>query len=370
MTGVDLDLLFTPFSGCGLSLPNRIVMAPMTRWHSPGEIPGPDVAAYYRRRAEDGVGLLITEGTTIDHPVASYSRRVPAFHGAALGGWRRVVKEVHAAGGKIIPQLWHVGAMRDPRSDLPNPQRTAISPSGLHKPAGRQVAAEMTRRDIADVVDAFARSAAAAVELGFDGVEIHGAHGYILDQFLWEPLNRRADEFGGGPVERTRFAVDVVAAVRRAVGDNFPLILRISQWKQQDYAARLAEDPEALGALLRPLSEAGVDIYHCSQRRYWEAEFTGSQLNLAGWVKRLTGKPTITVGSIGLGAPLSLSDLSEDAETQLDLQPLAERLGRDEFDLVAIGRALLADPQWVSKVRARRFEELRRFDKSALDVLS
>lgn len=366
----DLDPLFEPFTSGSLSLANRIVMAPMTRWHSPGERPGADVAAYYRRRAENGVGLIVTEGTTIDHPVSSYSQRVPAFHGPALDGWRRIVGEVHEAGGRIVPQLWHVGAMRNPKSDIPNPELGAMSPSGLHKPGGPQTSAPMTARDITEVVDSFARSAAAARELGFDGIEIHGAHGYILDQFLWEPLNRRSDEYGGGLIERARFAVAIIEAARRAVGAGFPIILRISQWKQQDYSARLAEDAAALERLLEPLSAAGVDIFHCSQRRYWEPEFPGSDLNFAGWVKRVTGKPTITVGSVGLSGPLSIRDIGESVAADNDLQPVAERLARGEFDLVAVGRALLADPEWVKKMRSGRAGAIRRFDKSALEFLS
>jgi len=364
-----LEPLFTPFSGGHLSVPNRLVMAPMTRWFSPGEVPGRDVAAYYRRRAEHGVGLIITEGTTIDHPVASHSLRIPAFHGAGLDGWRRVVEEVHEAGGKIAPQIWHVGAMRHPKQDLPNPHLPPKSPSGLHKPGASASGQEMTAKDIADIANAFGKAAYNARRLGFDGVEIHGAHGYILDQFLWEPLNRRKDAYGGTAVERTRFAAEVVAAVRRAVGPDFPLILRISQWKQQDYTARLATDPEALGAILKPLTEAGVDIYHCSQRRYWETEFEGSALNLAGWVKRLTGRPTITVGSVGLSAPLSVTDIGDEAGTDDELQPLADAVARGDYDLVAVGRALIGDAEWVDKVREGRFSELRRFDRSALEEL-
>jgi 2,4-dienoyl-CoA reductase-like NADH-dependent reductase (Old Yellow Enzyme family) len=365
-----LDPLFTPFSGGGLSLANRIVMAPMTRWHSPDEFPGADVAAYYRRRAEGGVGLIVTEGTTIDHPVASYSQRVPAFHGRALEGWARIVEEVHEAGAKIVPQLWHVGAMRNPKQDIPNPGLQPMSPSGLHKPGAAPTGIAMTARDIAAVADGFARAAEAARRLGFDGVEIHGAHGYVLDQFLWEPLNRRDDEYGGGPVERTRFAVAVIEAVRRAVGPDFPLILRISQWKQQDYSARLAESPEALAHILAPLTAAGVDIYHCSQRRHWEPEFQGSDLNLAGWVKRLTGRPVITVGSVGLNSALSVTDIGEEAGADDDLAPVADAVARGDYDLVAVGRALLADPAWAAKVRAGRFEALRRFDREALETLS
>lgn len=343
----------------------------MTRWHSPGQVPGADVAAYYRRRAEGGAGLIVTEGTTIDHPVASHSLRVPAFHGAAaLDGWRRVVGEVHEAGGKIVPQIWHVGAMRSPSQDIPNPEQPAWSPSGLHKPNGPTRGHAMSRADITALCDAFARAAEAARRLGFDGVEIHGAHGYILDQFLWAPLNRREDEYGGGDVERTRFAVAVIEAVRRAIGPDFPLILRISQWKQQDYSARLASDPDSLSRLLAPLTAAGVDVYHCSQRRYWETEFDGSQLNLAGWVKKLSGRPVITVGSVGLSGALSTTDIGEDAGANDDLAQLSAGIARGDYDLVAVGRAILADPHWPNKIRDGRFDELRRFDRSALETLS
>ena len=370
MTGSALDPLLAPFSAAGLTLTNRFVMAPMTRWHSPGQVPGEEVAAYYARRAAGGVGLIVTEGTTIDHPVASYSERVPAFHGEALAGWRRVAEAVHAAGGKIVPQLWHVGAMRNPKQDLPNPELPPISPSGRFRPGGPRLARIMDEGDIAAVVEGFARAAAAARELGFDGVEIHGAHGYILDQFLWDGLNDREDEYGGDAVQRTRFAVAVVAAIRAAVGNGFPIILRISQWKQQDYGARLAADPEALAALLAPITRAGVDIYHCSQRRWAIPEFAGSPMNLAGWVKQLTGKPTITVGSVGLAGALSTTDIGEAADADDDLAPLARRVAAGEFDLVAVGRALLADPLWVEKMKAGKTNMVDRFDRASLDTLS
>ena len=246
-----LDALFTPFEGGGLELDNRFVMAPMTRWMSPGQFPGPEVAAYYRRRAEHGVGLIITEGTNVDHPVASYSTRVPAFFGPALDGWKRVVDEVHQAGGKIVPQIWHVGAMRTPGSDHPNPELASASPSGLYKPGGKQVAEPLLKHEIDEIIESFRRAASEARRLGFDGLEVHGAHGYILDQFLWEPLNRRDDEYGGDAVERTRFAVELISAIRAEVGEGFPIILRVSQWKQQDYSARLAQTPEELEAFAR-----------------------------------------------------------------------------------------------------------------------
>ncbi len=128
----SLQSLFKPLTLRNLSLSNRIVMAPMTRSFSPNGIPGPDVAAYYRRRAENGVGLIVTEGTLINHPAATGDPNVPNFHGeAALNGWAKVVKEVHEAGGKIIPQIWHVGMSR-PMGSLPNPEAPSIGPSGLN----------------------------------------------------------------------------------------------------------------------------------------------------------------------------------------------------------------------------------------------
>jgi 2,4-dienoyl-CoA reductase-like NADH-dependent reductase (Old Yellow Enzyme family) len=366
-----LTPLFEPFDQAGLSLKNRIVMAPMTRWKSPEQFPGPDVAAYYRRRAENEVGLIVTEGTTIDHPVSSYSVRTPAFCGPALEGWRRVVGEVHEAGGKIVPQLWHVGIMRDPRTDdYPNDHLPSVSPSGVYKPGGKQIFEPMTLIEIREVIDSFARAATAARELGFNGIEIHGAHGYILDQFLWDKLNHRDDEYGGDAIQRTRFAVELIEAVRAAVGPDFPIILRVSQWKQQDYRARLAATPEDLKAIFQPIADAGVDIFHCSQRRYWDIEFEGSPMNAAGWLKRLTGRPTITVGSVGLAGPMSVTELGAHTDVAADLSSLAARVREGEFDLVAVGRALLTDPAWARKVKEGRIDELRPFVKDALETLS
>ena len=367
--------LFRPFELGSLTLANRVVMAPMTRSKSPGSIPGPEVAAYYRRRAENGTGLIITEGTTVDDPVSTMSGDIPNFYGASLDGWHRVVEEVHEAGGKIMPQLWHVGMARNP-AKAPHPELPSAGPSGLTMRGfpgmtqpGLEHSEPMTREHIRRVVDAFARGAADAQRLGFDGVEIHGAHGYLIDQFFWAGTNQRADEYGGDLVSRTRFAVEIIEAVRRATGPDFPIILRFSQWKQQDYAARLATTPEELARFLAPLSTAGVDIFHCSQRRFWEPEFEGSDLNLAGWTKKLTGKPTITVGSVALSAD-ALSSLRGESSMATGIDDLLDRLERDEFDLVAVGRALLVDPAWTRKVQEARYDELLPFEPAALATLS
>jgi 2,4-dienoyl-CoA reductase-like NADH-dependent reductase (Old Yellow Enzyme family) len=367
LAGNRTAVLFKPFTMKNLSLKNRIVMAPMTRSKSPGGIPGADVAAYYRRRAEGGVGLIVTEGTYVGHPGASSYPDVPHMYGEqSLAGWKRVVDEVHAAGGKIFPQLWHVGIVAKPdRTYSP----AAVGPSGLAK-ADKKVTEPMTQQDIDDVVRAFGEAAASAERLGFDGLEIHGAHGYLLDQFFWEVTNRRTDGYGGDLVARTRFAVEIIREIRRNVSPEFVVCLRFSQWKLQDYNARLAQTPAELERFLAPLTAAGVDIFHCSQRRFWEPEFEGSSLNLAGWTKKLTGKPTITVGSVTLNEEFTRSFASPETAGATGIDELLDRMEKDEFDLVAVGRSLIVNPDWAAMVQRGDIDALQPFQRDVLAELA
>jgi 2,4-dienoyl-CoA reductase-like NADH-dependent reductase (Old Yellow Enzyme family) len=366
---MPVKALFQPFQLGGLSLTSRVVMAPMTRSFSPGHVPNAQVVEYYRRRAAAGVGLIVTEGTTVNHKASNGYPNVPQFFGeAALAGWKNVVEAVHGEGGKIVPQLWHVGAVRrlgtEPDGNVP-----AYGPSEKIKD-GQVLVHGMSQADIREVIAAFAQAAADAKSIGMDGVEIHGAHGYLIDQFFWEGTNRRTDEYGGSLANRSRFAIELIQAVRAAVGPDYPIIFRFSQWKQQDYSARLVETPQALAEFLQPLADAGVDIFHCSTRRFWEAEFEGSSLNLAGWTRKLTGKPTITVGSVGLDGEFLQFMVNTDKVAQpASLEKLLERLNNEEFDLVAVGRALLVDPDWAIKVRDGREEDILPFSREALTTL-
>ncbi|MFE6222438.1 NADH:flavin oxidoreductase [Streptomyces sp. NPDC057854] len=363
------EILSRPVTLNGLTVPNRIAMAPMTRMFSPNGVPGEDVRSYYARRAAAGVGLIVTEGTYVGHESAGQSDRVPRFHGEEqLAGWAKVAEAVHEAGGTIVPQLWHIGMVRQ-QGQAPYPDAPAVGPSGIRTDGTEGTGKAMTRSDLDDVIGAFAEAAASAERIGFDGVELHGAHGYLIDQFLWAGTNRRTDAYGGDPVARTKFAAEVVAAVRAAVSPDFPVIFRYSQWKQDAYDARLAETPEELEAILSPLAAAGVDAFHASTRRYWIPEFDGSDLNLAGWTRKLTGKPTITVGSVGLDGDFIGAFMGEGSPVQ-GIDDLLDRLERDEFDMVAVGRALLQDPEWASKVLTGRFDELKPYDASSLKTLS
>ena len=365
------EKLFQSFSTGGLALKNRTVMAPMTRTFSPNYVANDDVAKYYRRRAEGNVGLIITEGTFISHKASNGYERVPAIFGdEALAGWKHVVDEVHAAGGKIAPQLWHVGSVRK-EGIGPDKSVPAYSPSGLYKP-GAPNGVAMTQADIDEVVASFAQAAADAKAIGFDAIEVHGAHGYLVDQFFWQGTNQRSDKYGGSLENRALFAVEIIQAIRQAVGADFPIIFRFSQWKQQDYNAKLCQTPEELATFLSLLSDAGVDIFHASTRRFWVAEFEGSDLSLAGWTKKLTNKPVITVGCVGLDSVFTgegsagLGGISNPT----GIEGLLTRLNNDEFDLVAIGRALLVDPEWVNKIAHENADEIAQFNKDALMTLS
>lgn len=361
------DPLFTPLRIGTLDLPNRIVMAPMGQGKAPGGMPDPGYAPFYARRAAGGVGLIVSGAMAIDHPLAALDEHEPHFYGKALDVWAEAARQVHQAGGRMIPQIGHAGLQGLAPVAPPWP---GTGPSGVWLPGaqvGRPAGPEradgraMTLADIDAVIAAFAQGAADARRLGFDGVEIHGAHGFLIDQFLWARTNRRADAYGA---DRVRFAAEVIAAARAAVGPDFPIALRFSQFKMTDYAARLAKTPAALEAIVTPLADAGVDLFDCSLRRFWRAEFAGSPLNLAGWIRKLTGRPTIAGGGIGLaktaleyGEEGVYGRVADPSVAHLD--DVRERIDKSEFDLVALGRSILGDAAWAAKIRDGQHDRLQ-----------
>lgn len=366
MTDVRPDVapLFEPFTVKSLTAPNRFAMAPMTRSASPGGVPGEDVAAYYRRRAAGGVGLIITEGVFIPHDAAGGQSSVPRLTGDdSLAGWSSVTDAVHQEGSVIAAQLWHQGVERGVDPEF-NPDVESVSPSGLAGDASPRGRALQTG-ELAPLAEQYATAALNARTAGFDAVELHGAHGYLLDQFLWERTNVRADGYGGSATDRVRFPVEVVRAVRAAVGPDFPILYRFSQWKQADYAATLADTPAELERLLEPLVEAGVDVFHPSTRRHYlpafpDLEGADGQLSLAGWTKRVTGLPAIAVGSVGLQTEFKPSEV-RDIEPA-PVEAVLRQFANSEFDVIAVGRALLSDPEWVNKLRFGRQDEFVGFN--------
>ncbi len=360
--------LFEPTTVAGLRLRNKVVMAPMTRWFSPAGVPGNDVAAYYVGRAKAEVGLIITEGVNIDHPGSAGFANVPTMFGEpALSAWTSIVERIHDAGGKVIPQLWHVGSTRRAGPDTgPAP---GYGPMQVIE-GGRVAVVALDEAEIARIRRAFADAAKQALHAGFDGVELHGAHGYLLDQFMRRCTNGRKDGYGGSLAARMRLPMEIVADIRRAAPSTFPIVFRFSQWTMDDYGARLAETPQELEEILSLLASAGTDVFHVSTRRFWEPAFDGSPLSLAGWTKKLSGKPVIAVGSVGLDRAFDTVRNRKDSRSgHADLGDLNERLAAAEFDLVAVGRGLLADPQWVTKVRTGCVADLIPVSKHAYETL-
>lgn len=356
-----MSTLFDPLQLRGTAIANRIVMSPMTRTHSPQGVPGADVAEYYRRRAAGGTGLLITEGVAIDHPSSVDHPDVPRLFGEeSLQAWRRVVEGVHDAGGRIMPQLWHVGPLWGTMRGGSSP---AMRPSGLWGTPGvtaypadvveamRHPTSEMTEHDLRAVLDAYRRAAVATADTGFDGIAIHGGHGYLLDSFLWADTNRRQDDWGGDAARRAAFPAAVIRAVRAEIGGDLPIIFRFSQHKQQDFKAKLADTPDGLAELLHPLVDAGADVLDASARRFDAPAFEGSDLSLAGWAKKLTGVRTMAVGSFGLRAFRRDGSAASAADSMGSRAELERRLAAEEFDLIAVGRMHLADPALARTLR-------------------
>jgi len=349
------SILFSPINLGNLTLKNRIAMAPMTRTQAKNNIPTEDMINYYDRRAKGGTALIISEGTFINHKVANGNFDAPAFYGEALIMWKKLVDKVHASGTKIMPQLWHAGNTRK-IGVSPNENMLSIGPMDEYK-EGKQTVKAMSQKDIDEVIESFTRAAVDAKKLNFDGIELLAAHGYLIDQFFWEKTNQRKDKYGGSFTNRLRFANELVKSIKNAVGEDFPVVFRFSQWKTIDYDAKIAKNKEELKELLLSLVEAGVDIFHVSERRFWMSAFEDSPLTLATLTKKITNKPVITVGNIGLDKELETIDLVE------------KKLEDNEFDIIAVGRALLGDANWANKIKDNRISEIIPFNEDCLKAM-
>lgn len=370
--------LFEPVQIGGLSLKNRVVMSPMTRTMAPAGVPGEANAEYYRKRAAGGAGLIITEGTWVPHDAAANEVDVPRMYGVeALAGWKKVVDAVHGEGTPILAQLWHVGQMKQHTVDglyeakgvdYKPPRR--VGPSGLFGGIGKPTTLDgepALPADLDCIIEAYGKAAINAKMTGFDGVELHAAHGYLLDQFFWPGTNRREDKWGGSLRNRARLAADAIAEIRRTTGPDFAISLRISQWKVQDFKAKNFNTPEELEEFARIMVDAGVDVFHCSTRRFWDTEF-GSDRNLAAWAKKVSGKPTITVGSIGMTGE-HIDTLMGEGSNVASLDNLLQLAHRGDFDLIAVGRGMLVTPDWANKVREGRIDQLNNWNPEVLKGL-
>jgi len=362
-TDYDIGPLLQPLQVRGLRLRNRFVMPGMQRYWCADGAPDLRLREYYRRRVLGGASLVISESCGIDHPSATKNPTFARIAPSTREAWRECIAGVHEAGGAMFLQLWHQGAVNYGGDAETNPDFVAVSPSGLAHP-GAEFGRAATEADLESLKEAFVRGALDAEEIGADGVELHAAHGFLLDQFLWPGTNQRTDRYGGSSItDRATFVAEVAQAVRAATGPDFVISVRISQWKESDYDAKIVQEPAELGQLITMLRAAGADLFHVSTRRFWTPEWEGSDLGLAGWAKSFTDAPVIAVGSIGLDidvmASLEGKEGSPTGARRID--ELVRRFQRGDFDLVSVGRSQIGDPDWVAKMTDHRIPEIRGF---------
>ena len=261
------DLLLSPGKLGRLTLPNRVVMAPMTRSRAIGNVPNDLMAKYYADRAE--AGLIITEGVAPSADGLGYPRIPGLFTDEQQAGWKKVTDAVHAKGGRIVVQLMHTGRIGHPDNMLPGAR--VVAPSAVAA-AGQMwtdqkglqdhpVPVEMTEADIAKAIGEYVDASRRAVAAGFDGVELHGANGYLIDQFLNTKSNRRTDRWGGSVENRIRFAVEVAKAVTAAIGPD-RVGIRISPHGVYNDLAPDAEMDTLYLALVRALDSLGIAFVH------------------------------------------------------------------------------------------------------------
>jgi 2,4-dienoyl-CoA reductase-like NADH-dependent reductase (Old Yellow Enzyme family) len=330
------------------------------------------MAETLRRTAEGGCGLIITEGSSPDHPAAYWQQVFSVIGADTESDWRHVVRSVVDTGNTLLlMQLWHPGPIRLVADGMRNPfpDAPSLSPSGLVQ-AGRRNGVAMSSRDLRETKDAYVASALMAQRLAAHGVEIHSCHGYLLDTFLWHETNLRTDEYGGSTLaERATFPAEIVQAIREATGPDFIISFRFSQWKEVDYTATIARDPDELGPFLERIAGAGADLFNVSTRRFDAAAWPDldARRSLASWVKSMTAVPVMAIGSVGLSTdmPHDLFDGDEpESQIEQDLARVRDGLANRDFDLIGAGRAQIANPDLVSSVRSADFSRVRGFRKT------
>lgn len=342
-----------------LPLPNRLAVAPMTRVTATETGVATDrMAQYYTRFARGGFGLIITEGSYIDQAFSQAYAFQPGLSDTEQAeGWKKVVDEVQSNGARIIAQIQHAGAL----SQGNRFSEATVAPSTI-QPRGEQMAfyrgtgayrlpRALSDEEIADVIHSFGASAALAVQTaGFDGVEIHGANGYLLDQFLTDYSNLRTDEWGGGPRERLKIYEEVAKSVRAAVGQDVPVGIRISQGKVNDFHHKWAGREAEAEAIFGGLASLPLDFIHVTEFEAWQPAFASGKDSLVTLAHRYAPHMTII------------------ANGSLHEPEHAAGVLADGADIIALGRGALGNPDWPNKIKTG--EDLKEFDPTILGPIA
>jgi 2,4-dienoyl-CoA reductase-like NADH-dependent reductase (Old Yellow Enzyme family) len=345
------DIVFTPFQVKGYTFRNRLGVAPMTRMSSPGDsIPRQDVLDFLVRRAEKGAALVFTEAIVTDYESSQgYPGQARMTTQRQIEAWAPVAKKIQQNGAVAIMQMFHCGRMAWPEV---NPAGRVIAPSSVtpaqDNPLTQSpypVPDSMSLFDIDHVITGFVETAKGAVAAGFDGIEIHGAHGYLINQFLSGYSNKRTDGYGGSVENRFRFAREVIRAVRRVVPEERLLTFRVSNWGVADMEVSLLEGRDEWQEMIRLLSKEEIDLISLSTYDFREKAF-GTDQNMSRLTREATDLPIMICGKI-----------HDRKSTEEALQ---------HADIALSAKSFLLNPDWVEGVRVGK--ELPLYKSEEADV--
>jgi N-ethylmaleimide reductase len=326
-------MLLTPLKLGALTIPNRIILAPLTRTRADaGHMPNALMAEYYAQRASGG--LLITECTMVSEGTSAFVAEPGIYNAAQIEAWKLTTDAVHAKGGRIFMQIWHAGRAAHP--DINGGARTVSSSATaiegeIHTPAGKVPHAlphALTAEEIPAIVAAFATAAKSAIAAGFDGVEVHGANGYLIDQFLRDGCNQRTDAYGGSIENRARFLFEVLTAVTAAIGSD-RVGLRLSPLNS--FNSMKDSDPIALTSYLADK----LNAFNLAYLHLMRADFFGVQKGDVETIAREKYKGVL-MGNMGYTA--------DEAEAAI---------AAGKLDAVAFGTSFLANPDLPARIQAK-----------------
>ena len=337
----NVSSVFSTYKIGARRLKNRLALAPMTRVsaNENGTV-GPLMKDYYQSFAEGGFALIITEGLYTDKLYSQGYKFQPGLSdNAQVDSWKEITDAVHEHDGLIVAQLMHAGAL----SQYNKYTGSGAGPSAI-KPLGKEMTfyygegeysspKAMTQEDIYDVVRGFAHAAKRAKLAGFDGVEIHGANGYLLDQFITVYTNERSDEYGGVLANRFRIYKDIISSVREAVGLDFIVGIRFSQSKVNDFEYTWPEKDEGAQHIFQSIEAMGIDYIHTTEHCAKEPAFEGG-LSLSALAKKYAAVPVIANGGVS---------------NENDANFLVES---NQADIISLGKIALANPNWPNAVKA------------------
>lgn len=351
--------ILTPFDINGAIVRNRLAVAPMTRVTATVDgLPTPTMCDYYGGFAAGGFGLIVTEGLYTDE---AYSQGYPNQPGLAnqaqAAAWAPLTAAIHEQGGLVFAQIMHAGALsQGNRFRDGNVAASAVQPKGqqmkfYYGDGAYPMPAQISELEIEEAIQGFVDAAERAVGVaGFDGVEIHGANGYLLDQFLTSHTNTRRDRWGGSIQQRVTLLVEVVKAVKAKVAGRAPVGIRISQGKVNDFLHKWEGGEQDAEVIFGSLAEAGVDFLHVTEFEAWRPAFAEGDASLASLAKRIAPNVPLVVNG-------SLHNLER-----------AEQLLDEGADVVALGRGALANPDLPRLLR--NGQPLREFDASILGPIA